>query len=200
MKTHSTRLTITLTAFAALFVFSAFAEVSQKAIQKILKGVPALEVPAKAASLVVESKPDEQKATTAIVVKTAIRANASSAAPVVGAIAKAAPKMAAVAAAAAVSLEPKQATKIARAATSGAPEEADNIAVAMNRETSFSLLTPTATEVVSAKDITPTTSTTAAFERAPKTGPKFIPRNTNATEVASTNAAFGPGDRDYSAP
>src|ERR1035441_5451693 len=65
---------------------------------QILTAVPAGELPAKAADLVVQAKARDRKATTINVVKAALSINPAAAPAIVGAIARAVPVMAAVAA------------------------------------------------------------------------------------------------------
>lgn len=96
-----------------------------------LKGVPAPEIPAKAAGLVKNAKNREKQAVTTQVITEAVTMNPAAAPVTVGAVAKANPEMAAQAAAAAATAQPGQAAAIAKAAASAAPEKAAKIVEAM---------------------------------------------------------------------
>lgn len=98
-----------------------------------LSGVPAAELPAKAAQLVSDAKASAREATTINVVKAAVGMNPAAAPAVVGAIAQAVPDMAAIAAGVAASEQPKQAALIARAAAAAAPSKAAKIVTAVCR-------------------------------------------------------------------
>jgi hypothetical protein len=98
-----------------------------------LAAVPAAELPAKAADLVVQAKSRERQATTINVVRSAVGINPAAAPAIVGAIARAVPDMAAVAAGAAAAEQPKQAGAIAKAAAAAAPSKAGKIVVAVCR-------------------------------------------------------------------
>jgi hypothetical protein len=100
---------------------------------QILTAVPAGELPAKAADLVVQAKARDRKATTINVVKAALSINPAAAPAIVGAIARAVPGMAAVAAGTAAAEQPKQASAIAKAAAAGAPAQAGAIVMAVCR-------------------------------------------------------------------
>jgi hypothetical protein len=95
--------------------------------------VPAAELPAKAADLVLQAKPGDRQATTADVVKTAVRINPAAAPAIVGAIARAVPEMASVAAGVAAAEQPRQASAIAKAAAAAAPKQAAKIVAAVCR-------------------------------------------------------------------
>ena len=98
---------------------------------KILGAVPAAELPAKAADLVLQAKPGEREATTVSVVKGAVGINPAAAPAIVGAIARAVPEMASVAAGTAAREQPKQASAIAKAAAAVAPGQAGAIVTAV---------------------------------------------------------------------
>jgi hypothetical protein len=100
---------------------------------KVLIAVPAAELPAKVADLVLQAKPRDQQATTVNVVKSAVGLNPAAAPAIVGAIARAVPAMASVAAGAAAAEQPKQASAIAKAATAAAPSQAGAIVKAVCR-------------------------------------------------------------------
>ena len=100
---------------------------------EVLTVVPAAELPAKAADLVLQAKPRHQQATTADVVKAALGINPAAATAIVGAIARAVPEMASVAAGVAAAEQPRQASAIAKAAAAAAPSQAAKIVVAVCR-------------------------------------------------------------------
>lgn len=98
-----------------------------------LAAVPAAELPAKAADLVVHSRIRERPATTVSVVKSAVAMNPASAPAIVGAIARTVPDMASVAAGTAAAQQPKQAAAIAKAAVVAAPSKTRKIVAAVCR-------------------------------------------------------------------
>ena len=98
-----------------------------------LAAVPAAELPAKAADLILHARSRERQATTVSVVKSAVAMNPAAAPAIVGAIARAVPDMASVAAGAAAALQPKQAAAIAKAAAAAAPSKAGKIVTAVCR-------------------------------------------------------------------
>ena len=99
----------------------------------VLSVVPAAELPAKAADLVLQAKPRHRQTTTVNVVKAGVGINPAAATSIVGAIARAVPEMASVAAGAAAAEQPKQARAIAKAAGAAAPNQAAKIVVAVCR-------------------------------------------------------------------
>jgi hypothetical protein len=100
---------------------------------EVLAAVPAAELPAKAADLVLHSRGRDRQATTVNVVKSAVGMNPAAAPAIVGAIARAVPNMASVAAGAAAAEQPKQAAAIAKAAAAAAPSKAGKIVGAVCR-------------------------------------------------------------------
>ncbi len=120
---------------AFLMACNSFGKDAPKAnpFNEVLAAVPAAELPAKAADLVVQAKSRDRQATTADVVKAAVMINPAAAPAIVGAIARAVPEMASVAAGAAAAELPKQASAIAKAATAAAPSQAAKIVVAVCR-------------------------------------------------------------------
>jgi hypothetical protein len=100
---------------------------------EVLAAVPAAELPAKAADLVLHSRSRDRQATTMSVVKSAVGMNPAAAPAIVGAIARAVPDMAPVTAAAAAAEQPKQASAIAKAAAAAAPSKAGKIVAAVCR-------------------------------------------------------------------
>ena len=101
--------------------------------QSALEGVPAAELPAKAADMVKQVKARDWANTTVGVTKSAVTINPAAAPAVVGAIARSVPDMAAVAAGTAAAEQPKQAAAIAKAAAAAAPAKAGKIAAAVCR-------------------------------------------------------------------
>src|SRR5258706_8065242 len=98
-----------------------------------LSGVPAAELPAKAAQLVKEAKARERETTTINVVKAALAMNPAAAPAIVGAISRAVADMAPVAAGTAAAEQPSQSCAIAKAAAAAAPSQAAKIVVAVCR-------------------------------------------------------------------
>ena len=92
-----------------------------------------IELPAKAAELIVQSAPKNRQKITVDVVKSAVGLNPAAAPAIVASIAKASPVTAAVAAATAASLVPDQVLEIARVAAVAAPEKAGEIVAAVVR-------------------------------------------------------------------
>jgi len=90
---------------------------------EILSAAPAVELPAKAADLVLQAKARDRYAATLNAVKGAVGINPAAAPAIVGAVARAVPAMASVAAGAAAAEQPKQASAIAKAAAAAAPVE-----------------------------------------------------------------------------
>jgi len=100
---------------------------------EVLSTVPAAELPAKAADLVLHAKARDRQAATINVVKGAVGINPAAAPAIVGAIARAVPEMASVAAAAAAAEQPKLASAVAKAAAAAAPSKAGKIVTAVCR-------------------------------------------------------------------
>jgi hypothetical protein len=128
--------------FATLFLIVAFLSAGYAfgndapkvdRFKEALAAVPAAELPAKAADLVVHARTRDRQATTISVVNSAVAMNPAAAPAVVGAIARAVPDMASVAAAAAAKLQPKRAVAIAKAAAAAAPSKAGKIVTAVCR-------------------------------------------------------------------
>jgi hypothetical protein len=99
--------------------------------KKTLAAVPAVELPAKATSLVLQTKPLARQSVTLDVVKAAVGINPAAAPAIAGAIARGVPELASVAAGAAASEQPKQAAAIAKAAAAAAPSKAGPIVLAV---------------------------------------------------------------------
>ena len=124
-----------LLSVAFLAAFSSFGKDAPKAnpFNQTLSAVPAAELPAKAADLVLQAKSRNRNATTIDVVKAAVGINPAAAPAIVGAIARSVPDMASVAAGAAAAEQPKQASAIAKAAAAAAPAKAGKIVAAVCR-------------------------------------------------------------------
>jgi hypothetical protein len=99
--------------------------------KKELRSVPTAEMPAKAASLVGQAKPEAAEATAETVVTAAVELKSAAAVAVVSAIARQNNDLAPAAAAKAASLRPKEAAVIARAAAGAAPTQAAKIVYAV---------------------------------------------------------------------
>ncbi len=102
-------------------------------VKKNLAGVPAGELPAKAAELVKAAKSADRPATTVEVVKAAVNMKPAAAPSVVGAVARTTPEMASVAAGTAAAQQHKLASAIAKAAAAAAPSQAGKIVAAVCR-------------------------------------------------------------------
>jgi hypothetical protein len=102
-------------------------------LNEVLAAVPAAELPAKAADVILHARSRERQATTVNVVKSAVGINPAAAPAIVGAISRAVPDMASVAASTAAGLQPKQAAAVAKAAAAAAPAKADKIVTAVCR-------------------------------------------------------------------
>ena len=103
------------------------------AFNEVLAAVPAAELPAKAADLVLHARSRDRGTTTVNVVNSAVAMNPAAAPAIVGAIARAVPDMASIAAGAAATMQPKQAGAIAKAAAAAAPSNAGKIVTAVCR-------------------------------------------------------------------
>jgi hypothetical protein len=96
-----------------------------------LSSISPLEVPAKAAAIVVQAGDKERESVTVSVVKSVFEVNSTTCAAAVSSIARNTPEMAPVAAGTAAALQPKMAAAIARAAASAAPAQAEKIVYAV---------------------------------------------------------------------
>jgi len=103
-------------------------------VRAALVGVPSLELPSKAATLVASSVAQDKKAYTASVVEAAVRLNPSAASAIVAAISAKVPEMAPVAAATAAKFQPDQVAMIVEAASKAAPSQAAAIVAATSKE------------------------------------------------------------------
>jgi hypothetical protein len=104
------------------------------AMKKTLAGVPALELPAKAAKLVWVAKAKDREATARLVVDAAVSVRSAATPSVVGAIVKRTPAVTGVVVAEALLLQPGQASLIRAAAASYAPVETE-VAIAAFEKT-----------------------------------------------------------------
>jgi len=120
---------------ACLGVWNSFGKDTAKAnpFNEILSSAPAVELPAKAADLVLQARARDRQAVTLNAVKGAVGINPAAAPAIVGAVARAVPEMASVAAGAAATEQPKQASAIAKAAAAAAPSQAGRIVAAVCR-------------------------------------------------------------------
>jgi hypothetical protein len=112
---------------------SSLAKDASNSLKKTLSSVPAAELPAKAAQMIVDTKIPDREPTTINVVKAAVGLHPAAAPAIVGAIARAVVKMAPVAAGTAAEEQPKQACAIAKAAAAAAPSQAGQIVLAVCR-------------------------------------------------------------------
>jgi hypothetical protein len=198
--------------------------------RKELRATKTAEIPAKAARICSQARPDAAVATAHAVVTAAIELRPAIAVAVTSAISRQNPELAAEVAAKAASLQPKEAAAIARAAAGAAPAQAarivaavckvipakyDNeVATAVSKEVPnaskevFAAATPTGGEVKTptAGEVKTVASTPASAPRftvapPPTLGPPFTPLGT-PTELNRTNTAEIPpgGGRNYSGP
>lgn len=124
---------IAIFALGAFLMASLTSNAKEAPYQKMLAGVPAAEMPAKAAGLVKQTKAREWGTRTVDVVKSALAINPAAAPAVVAAIAKAVPEMASIAAGTAAGEQPKQAAAITKAAVAAAPSKAGKVVTAVCR-------------------------------------------------------------------
>jgi hypothetical protein len=133
MKNTHSKVLIAFATSMALGACLAWASSSPQvsAARKALKGVPAVELPAKAAAMVAQAKPEDRDTAAAAVVTAALGVRPTSTMAVVSAIARQTPSAAPTAAAKAAFLQPKKLADIAAAAASAAPKQAASIVEAM---------------------------------------------------------------------
>jgi hypothetical protein len=103
----------------------------ERSFDQALAGVPEAELPARAAALVAEAKPQDQPTDAARAVRAAIKAAPASTLRTVGAICRAVPATASAVAAAAAQMQPEQAGAIAKAAAAAAPAYAAEVTQAV---------------------------------------------------------------------
>ena len=133
MKSAHPKFSFVVVTVLALGVSTLWAATSPQlaSARKALRGVSAVEMPAKAAQLVSQAKAEECDCTAASVVAAALDVRPASALAVVGAIARQVPEAAAPAAVKAATLQPKNLSDIAAAAASAAPGQAAKIVEAL---------------------------------------------------------------------
>jgi hypothetical protein len=102
-------------------------------LKKDFTTVRALELPARAASVVTSAPKDERAEAAADAVRAGLAVNASSAPLLVGAISRANPDSAAFAAMTAAQAQPRQVGQITRAAVAAAPENSEAIVAAVGK-------------------------------------------------------------------
>ena len=128
---------VTSVALSVVFLVAihSFANDAPKAnsFKETLRSVPAAELPAKAADLVLHAKSRDRASTTLEVVKAAIAINPGAAPAIVGAIARSVADMASIAAGAAAIEQPQQAAAIAKAAAAAAPSRVRKVVTAVCR-------------------------------------------------------------------
>jgi hypothetical protein len=100
-------------------------------LSALLKGVPALELPAVAAVLVKESKPRDRTSVATSVVRSALRINPAATPAVVGAVVRVAPQMAAAVSTVAVHEHPDYAPAVTQAAVAIAPTYAREVVISV---------------------------------------------------------------------
>ncbi len=99
--------------------------------RKTLKGLPAVEMPAKAAQMIAAASAEDREATLGYVITAALELRPTSILPVVGAVARQTPEVAAATAVKAAAIQPKKLSEIAAAAAAAAPKQAGNIVEAL---------------------------------------------------------------------
>jgi hypothetical protein len=147
-------------------------------IKKELRAATAAEIPAKAAQLVAQAKPEARAATAEDVVTAVFAVRPVAMVAAVSAIARVNPDVAAVAAAKASTLLPKKAAAIARAAGDAAPAQVSQINAAVSK----------------AVDSEKTATATVAALPPPTVGPPFIPLIGTPDEIDRTDTSEVPGD------
>ena len=190
---------------------------SAAAIKSELKKVTTAEMPAKAAMLVSEAKPENRDTVAASVVRIAVKSKPTLTLAVVGAVAQKSPETAPTVAATAAELQPKQASQIAQAAAAAAPAKAAEIVKAVakvlpksHREVALAVsqVAPNSSEEVFAG--IPASATSSANQpespdavnnsRAPTIGGPFVPLSTTPGNVPPGGGQVPTGGRDYARP
>jgi hypothetical protein len=169
---------------ACLTTSTAFAGKSSQLelLKKELHAVSAAEMPAKAAQLVSQAKPEARGATAEDVVSAVFAVRPVALVAAVSAIARSNPEVAAVAAAKAAALLPKKASAIALAAADAAPAQVGNINEAVSKAVApenTAIATPTVVKI-------PTP--------APTPGPPFTPLPGTPTEIDRTDTGEVPAN------
>jgi len=122
-----------LVAVAAFVTAFSSAFGGHEKIKLALKGVPTIEMPAKAAEIVCAAAGRQRSAVTLEVVRSGLELNPALTSSLVAAISKASPDVANIAAGKAAEIDPRQAVEIALAATHAAPRKAGKIVAAVCR-------------------------------------------------------------------
>jgi hypothetical protein len=160
--------------------------------KKELRTVPTAELPAKAASLVAQAKPETAEATVETVVTAAVQLKSAAAVAVVSAIARQNAGLAATAAARAASLQPKEAALIARAAAGAAPAQAGKIVYAVCKAvpTKYTLIATAVAQAVPAA----TNEILAAVNSAVPALKPFVERATSRDQNQSVGVIMAHTD------
>ena len=148
MKTRMISLVTSVALIAGLAVVPAVLASSSADVAKALSGATALELPAKAASLVATAAAADKQDVAIAAVKAAIGLNPASAVAIVSAVSRDNPSTAPVAAVTAATLQHKQIGLIAEAAVAAAPSQAGKIVAALIKEfpKDYSLIAVAASE------------------------------------------------------
>jgi hypothetical protein len=134
MKTNFfTGLSILTLLFAGpALVYASTAEID--ALKKAFQSVRAPELPARAAQIVSQTKPDEQEQKAEAVLRAALSVRPASGPAVVGAISRSVPAVAPLLAVIGVEVQPKMAGPIIKAAATAAPDQAGKIVYRISKE------------------------------------------------------------------
>ncbi len=158
------------------------------AARKALRSLPAIELPAQAAQLVAQVKPEDREVVAATVITAALDVRPTSTLSVVGAIARQSPEAAAAVAVKAAALQPKSLAEIAAAAAAAAPEQAGKIVEALckAKPASYAVIASSVGKAVptAAKQIV------AAVKTAIPSVKPFVDRATNDLAQDATVAAI----------
>ena len=188
---------------------------SPAAIKAELNKVTTAEMPARAATLVSEAKPESRETMAASVVRTAVKAKPALTLAVVGAVSQKSSETAPTVAATAAELQPKQAAEIAQAAASAAPAKAAEIVKAVakvlpkaHREVAqavVQVVPNSSKEVLAGIPVSPDTASQpqtpdANNNRAPTIGAPFVPLSTTPGNVTPGGGQVPTGGRDYARP
>lgn len=213
--------TVKLLAFTfALVVAGGIASAKDESAATIkaeLNKVTTAEMPAKAATLVSEAKPENRDALAAGVVRMAVKTKPALTLAVVGAVSQKSPETAPVVAATAAELKPKQASQIAQAAASAAPAKATEVVKAVakvlpkaHREVAVAVaqVVPQSSKEILAgvpASAQPTASQPESpnapnNSRAPTIGAPFVPLSQTPGNVPPGGGVVPVGGRDYATP
>jgi hypothetical protein len=134
MQTNITRVISSVALIAVIVVSPAVFASNSADVTKVLASSTALELPAKAASLVAKASAADKQNVTVAVVKAAIGINPSAAVAIVSSVARENPATAPLAAVTATTLQHKRIDLITKAAAAAAPSEAARIVAALIKE------------------------------------------------------------------